>query len=670
MRKKLLKLCCIICLCIPLAAENKNEAEPLLNFQFIRQPITDIVYALSVYSKIPIVVNKTVDGTAQFQFSGNDFEQAFDTFIALNDLYVEKNEHVWTVTRVLIRPLEEGHIKLDASEVELRTLIEYLARETGTTVAADILPHVTTSIHIQESTVQEAISLIMKPYSDYTVSVYDTYLSIKKNPAQAMQASQMPSYMLDIKETGGLFTVRIQKGVLQEILDSLFKQAKREYSSFVNGTQTIERLDFAGKPFEEALSYVLEQAGAEYAEKNRMYYIFPVQQSEIINKLKREGKQWNLFKLKYKNIQEVTTLLQAQFPDVSITPLADNTGFFALMLPDKQYALSKWLESIDYGPKSMPIKLKYIRTEDLLKKLPPSANQNNIIDVGDGNSFFYVGSEERRKAFLKDIAYIDRPHAQLRYDLLIVQYQSTDNFKWNFNVAARGLKPGDQTLVSGVLGSLLSLNFDAISVFGYQFAAKLSTAMGSSEARIFADTMLYGLSGQEIKFQNTSTYRYRDSNVDPETGKPKYTGITREITSGLMLTINGWVSGEGVITTTITASISKRGADVALNTGNPPPTSEKIITTQVRSQSGEPVILSGLKQNEMSNVEEGVPGVSKIPVAGLLFKDKVKTTEKTEMVIYLVPHIDYSGDDGGNGKLRRDTVFERLVAPHLAKRNF
>ena len=665
--KKVLQLC-LACLCIPLfAAEDKNDAEPLLNFQFIRQPVTDIIYALSVYSKIPIVVNKTVDGTAQFQFSGNDFEQAFDTFILLNDLYVEKKEQVWTVTRVLIQPLSEKHIKLDASEVELRTLIEYLARETGTTVTTDILPHVTTSIHIQESSIQEAIALIMKPYSDYTVSVYDTYLSIKKNPTQAMQVSQMPSYMLDIKETGGLFTVHVQKGVLQEILDSLFKQAKREYSSFVNGTQIIERLDFASKPFEESLSYVLEQAGAEYAEKNRMYYIFPVQQNEIINKLKQEGKQWILFKLKYKNLQDIVPTLQIQFPALQISPLADNTGFFALTMPESRYAVSKWLESVDAQPQSIPVKLKYIRTEDLLKKLPPSANQNNIIDTGDGNSFFYVGSEERRDAFLKDIAYIDRPHTQLRYDLLIIQYQSTDNFKWNFNVAARGLKPGDQTLVSGVLGSLLSLNFDAISVFGYQFAAKLSTAMGSSEARIFADTMLYGLSGQEIKFQNTNTYRYRDSNVDPETGKPKYTGVTREITSGLMLTINGWVSGEGVITTTITASISKRGADVALNTGNPPPTSEKIITTQVRSKSGEPVILSGLKQNEMSNVEEGIPGLSKIPAIGLLFKDKLKTTEKTEMVIYLVPHIDYSGDDSGNSKLRRETIFERLVVPRLAK---
>ena len=107
MKKQVLQFFLLLCLCIPLtAAENKNEGEPFLNFQFIRQPITDIVYALSMYSSIPIVVNKTVDGTAQFQFSGNDFEQAFDTFIALNDLYVEKKEHVWTVTRVLIRPLE------------------------------------------------------------------------------------------------------------------------------------------------------------------------------------------------------------------------------------------------------------------------------------------------------------------------------------------------------------------------------------------------------------------------------------------------------------------------------------------------------------------------------------------------------------------------------------
>ena len=44
-----------------------------------------------------------------------------------------------------------------------------------------------------------------------------------------------------------------------------------------------------------------------------------------------------------------------------------------------------------------------------------------------------------------------------------------------------------------------------------------------------------------------------------------YDGVTREITSGLVLNIDGWVSGDGMITTTVNASVSKRGADVRNN---------------------------------------------------------------------------------------------------------
>ncbi|GAB1483438.1 hypothetical protein MASR2M78_22540 [Treponema sp.] len=65
----------------------------------------------------------------------------------------------------------------------------------------------------------------------------------------------------------------------------------------------------------------------------------------------------------------------------------------------------------------------------------------------------------------------------------------------------------------------MSLNFDAVSVFGYQFAAKMSAELAENQANIFADTTLYGLSGQEITLVNTNTYRYKDSNIDPNTGE-------------------------------------------------------------------------------------------------------------------------------------------------------
>ncbi|MBO4386702.1 MAG: hypothetical protein J5817_06750, partial [Treponema sp.] len=141
-----------------------------------------------------------------------------------------------------------------------------------------------------------------------------------------------------------------------------------------------------------------------------------------------------------------------------------------------------------------------------------------------------------------------------------------------------------------------------------------------------------------INFKNTNTYRYRDNNLDPETGKPVYSGITREIVSGLTIDITGWVSGDGMITSKVAACVSRQGADLSSKTGNPPPTSEKTITTEVLGKSGEPVILSGLLQNEDSLVEERTPLLSKIPVIGWLFKSHKRTKENTELVIYLVPH--------------------------------
>jgi type II secretory pathway component GspD/PulD (secretin) len=287
------------------------------------------------------------------------------------------------------------------------------------------------------------------------------------------------------------------------------------------------------------------------------------------------------------------------------------------------------------------------------------------VDAGNGNAFFFTGTPERLELFLKDLEIIDRPPPRIRYDLFIIQVQESFGLDWSTSYEMRRLQPGDMTMVTGQLGSLLNLNFDVITVFGYQFAARINAALSENQASVFADTTLFGLSGQEIKFQNTSTYRYRDSNMDPETGRPIFSGVTREITSGLVLNISGWVSGDGMITTTVTAEVSKRGADVSSSSGNPPPTSEKILTTQVRSRSGETVILSGLRQNDDSIVEGGVPLASKIPFLGWLFKSRNTTSERTQMVIYLVPHVDLTSDEYTVEGLKTASIYTRFVEPFL-----
>ena len=164
----------------------------------------------------------------------------------------------------------------------------------------------------------------------------------------------------------------------------------------------------------------------------------------------------------------------------------------------------------------------------------------------------------------------------------------------------------------------------------------MSFELSENKARVLADTTLNGLTGEEVKFQNTNTFRYIDKTFDSN-GKPLY-GSMREITSGLLLNIKGNVSGDGMITMEVNAQVSKQGSG-GVTSGVLPPTSEKIVKTKVRTQSGTPIIIGGLLQAERNSSEKKVPGLGDIPIAGMLFKDTSGAETVTEMVIYIVPYL-------------------------------
>ena len=96
-----------------------------------------------------------------------------------------------------------------------------------------------------------------------------------------------------------------------------------------------------------------------------------------------------------------------------------------------------------------------------------------------------------------------------------------------------------------------------------------------------------------------------------------------------------------MITMDVSATVSKQGADVSSATGDPPPTSEKIINTHVRSPSGDPVIIGGLIQQEKDESLSRLPLLGSIPKIGRFFGQGKTSMENTELVIYIVPHLEY-----------------------------
>ena len=342
------------------------------------------------------------------------------------------------------------------------------------------------------------------------------------------------------------------------------------------------------------------------------------------------------YELQYIEAKKFIEALPEEVKKNKIHIMADGRGFVIRCGDEEKKIIEEYIEILDEQREESAVRLKYLSAEELLKHLPPSVSKESIKVTSNPNVVFFIGSEGRKEQFLKEIALIDKPQAQIRYQLLVVQYERSEDMNWAKSLEVKKSAGQPMSEFSGVMSNIFNINFDIVSKFGYQFIAKLRFELAENKARVLADTTLNGLTGEEVKFQNTNTFRYIDRTLDSN-GKPLY-GTMREITSGLLLNIKGTVSGDEMITMEVNAQVSKQGTG-GVSSGVLPPTSEKIVKTKVRTQSGKPIIIGGLLQAEKNSSEKKVPGLGDIPVAGLLFKDTSGAETVTEMVIYIVPYL-------------------------------
>jgi pilus assembly protein CpaC len=79
--------------------------------------------------------------------------------------------------------------------------------------------------------------------------------------------------------------------------------------------------------------------------------------------------------------------------------------------------------------------------------------------------------------------------------------------------------------------------------------------------------------------------------------------------------------------------------------------------TDLNVRSGETVVLAGLIQQQQGSDTAGIPGLSRLPVAGRLFGVRGKRIEESEVVIFLTPRIARHGEAmHGMGERLQDEV--------------
>ncbi|MBQ3023934.1 MAG: hypothetical protein IJD23_01325 [Spirochaetaceae bacterium] len=671
-------------------------AKDIPQMEFQNQKITDILIILSDIGECSIIPDETVQGNVTFYFKETPFEQGLNNFLSAFNLYASFENGIYYISKINIKFSENELLTIDAEDVDLTFLLKKISKKINKTILYDQLPKGTVSIHTVDTKISKVLEMLIRKSWDYELIEEEDYFYIQK--LQVQQSTINKFARITIKENNSLFSIDAPKATFVDIIEQLFDKANKEYSNLTKTSTILENIYFENKEFDVVLRLILDLANADYVKKDDIYYIFETTKNEIIKKLKNtkeiklknisvqnalallptgydvtsmikidkisntfyitgsqdeiqpitdfitkidkpiENKNFQRFDVNFGNVKDIIQLIPTEYFMDSPIIIPDTNSFITTVTTESASAIKSYLKLLDKNNKGIPIRLKYIKSEELLKFLPPSVSKEELVITRDDTLVFYTGSELKLEEFKKNLELIDIPKPQIRYELLIMQYQKSDNvnFSNSFSVVPTDKKDSSFSF-SGMLSNLLNINFDIVSQFGYQFALNLNNEIGENKAKVLADTTLHGISGTDVKFQNTNTFRYNEGVMDDSSSVVVKT-TTKEITSGLQLNINGWVSGDGMITMKVNAEVSKQGT-VSDSSNSLPPTSEKLVTSEVRTKSGSPIIIGGLLQTETTETIKKIPLLWRIPLLGNLFQKINSSEEITEMVIYIVPHV-------------------------------
>ena len=699
----------LISLCILILFPSMLFSQEIKEMEFKNQLITDILLALAEMTGKSIIPDETVEGRASYFFSETDFETALTVFLQTYKLYYREEEDIYYVSKIHAEyDTDMKLITLDAEDVDVTYLIRSVSRSIGKTILYDSIPSQTVTVHAKRVSPEKILEIIMKRFPNYTVEMDKDYFYIKKvverppKPGERERAAEK----ISITKEGDSFSIAVERASFNELVDSLFSEASNEYSLLMRRDQLISNIRFTGKRFDEMLRLLCEQANADFKKVGSIYYIFEISQNDVLKKFKSTvriplvynsaeeviklfppelasskfykidtstnsiilsgsleeigpiqefiaeldtpmgNQRFYHFDLNYLNVKDIKSIIPVTYKYDPLITIPNTNSFAMLLSPEKKELLDEYLKLIDKSSDVAHVKLKYIKAENLKKNLPPSITQEDIVETGDPSVVFVKGSARKLDIFYRELALLDQPVPQIRYDLLVIQFQEGETVNWNQNLTEnvftmRTTTDEDEGSFLGSIGKLFSLNFDVVSNFGLQFALQLNYDLSEDRAKILADTTLNGISGEEIKFQNTSTFRYREYETDPNTGNLRQTGVVREIVSGLIIDMKGWVSGDGMITMEVEATVSRLGSGATGDTTREPTTFEKVLKTHVRSPSGKPIAIGGLITEEKGTTIQKIPVLADIPLLGYLFQTKKETVDRSEFVIYIVPHAEY-----------------------------
>ncbi len=255
---------------------------------------------------------------------------------------------------------------------------------------------------------------------------------------------------------------------------------------------------------------------------------------------------------------------------------------------------------------------------------------------------------------------LDKPRKQVYVEAAIMEVTAENSFDFgvSWQGGAKTGSSGDETLifgtsnVDGLVSSvddagiggdglsfgLLSLPFTYDGVDYFSLGAFLEASKTDSNVNIISTPQLMTLENEEATVVIAENRPYQTSSSSSTSSDTDYSSYEYKDV-GVTLKVTPQINDRGSVKMEIYQEVSRVEADSATTETITPITRRREAETMVEVADGKTVVIAGLIEDSTSDSVTKIPWLGDIPFLGWLFKTKSQSLSKTNMFVFITPHV-------------------------------
>lgn len=564
--------------------------------------LRDVIRMISKGYDINILLDNDVSGKITLHLVDVPIMEGLHSIAESNGLEVVKEGMVYKIKRAsaeqksLIR-YADGKLTIDVQNIEVKSFLKELSSKTAISIVPDAKVEGKITGKLYQVNLDDGLRVLLEG-NGFKVTKRKNIYQITSSSDQPGSQSQFPgrtgfsspSNKSSVEYNNGLVSLEVINGDLEDIIRAISEQSDVEIITY-GSIKTEINAKLKDIPLTEALALLLGGTRFTFVQKDNVILIGDRNTATPSGQTLSKSE---LIHLKHIKADNLPSILPKDIPPTNVRVIKEQNALLISGTSEDIVAAKEFLNTIDIPTPQVRIDAVIVEFKD------------NI----DKGSAFRAGKTKG----LMDSSYNITPFPQHKYN-------TTASQAFELGVSGKDLKKFFKKLDWGIINEIPDELFAVLRLMEVQ-----------NKAKVLAQPSILTLNGNKASIDVSETQYFTIVTGVGENQTSRF----QPIKFGITLDIVPWISQSGQITAEITPNVSNSDKT---NDDGYPNVSTRSITTTVRLNDGQTLALGGLIKNQESEFSYKVPILGSIPIIGGLFRQTGKTRQKSNLVVFITPHI-------------------------------